>query len=501
MRPSISLLPFLPVILAAHPCEKCHSQEVQGFSQSAMSKSLRRPSKEPEGSFQAAGKTFTTVSNDKGLVQKMQRGADVVEFPVSWVIGSGKHGSGYLIRMGSELFQSPIGYYPTRHAFDLAPGYEHMAQPDFTRPVTEECLICHAGKPLHIAGTINRYEPPVFADEAISCERCHGPAERHLKNPSPGSILNPAKLDPVARDSICEQCHLSGLIRIANPGKHVEDYTPGQRLEDVFTTYVASQDTSDADDAFKSISHSEQLALSACARNSGNKLWCGTCHDPHNKTAETAEYFAGRCLSCHQGKLASSHPAGPDCVSCHMARRKASDSAHSVFTDHRIQIRPGAHAASRNIDLVPWRQPAAGLAQRNLALAYLNFGLQSESSAQVARGERMLTELGNSFPNDPAVLSGLGTALLFRRQPREAMADFERVAGLEPNDVANEENLGNACLAAADFDCAAKHLERALDLNPLLLPVANRLATLYRRQGNTAKLSALSQRMVDAMRQ
>ena len=362
-------------------------------------------------------------------------------------------------------------------------------------------MICHAGKPLHVAGSINRYEPQVFAEEAISCERCHGPAERHLKNPASGSILNPAKLDPVMRDSVCEQCHLSGLIRIANPGKHIADYHPGQRLEEVFTTYVASQDASDADDAFKSISHSEQLALSACARNSGGKLWCGTCHDPHNKAAETAEYFAARCLSCHRGRLSSSHPAGDGCVSCHMGRRNASDSAHSVFTDHRIQIRPGTRAASRNADLVAWRQPAAGLEQRNLALAYLSFGLQSESQTEVARGERMLTEIRNSFPNDPAVLSGLGTALLFRRQPREAMAYFVRVAELQPEDVANEENLGNACLAAGEFDCAAKHLERALDLNPLLLPVANRLAALYRRQGNEAKLSSLSQRMRDAMHQ
>jgi hypothetical protein len=500
MRRQAILLLF-PVILSSHPCEKCHSREVQGFAQSAMSKSLRRPLNEPQGSFQAAGRTFTTASSGKGLVQKIQRGPDMVEFPVAWVIGSGKHGVGYLIRMGSELFQSPIGYYPNRHAFDFAPGYEHMAQPDFTRPVTEECLICHAGKPLHVAGTINRYEQQVFADEAISCERCHGSAERHLKNPAPGSILNPAKLDPVARDSICEQCHLSGLIRITNPSKHLEDYSPGQRLEDVFTTYVASRSTSDADDAFKSVSHSEQLALSACARNSGDKLWCGTCHDPHNKTAETAEYFAGRCLSCHQGRLTASHPSGRDCVSCHMARRNASDSAHSVFTDHRIQIRPGSHAPAQSSDLTPWRKPSSAFEQRNLALAYLNFGLKNESPAQIARGAQMLTELREAFPNDPEVLSGLGEALMFRRQPREAMLDFERVAGLDPKDVANEENFGNACLAAAEFNCAAQHFERALDLNPLLLPVANRLATLYRREGNTAKLSALSQRMLDAMRQ
>jgi len=44
--------------------------------------------------------------------------------------------------------------------------------------------------------------------EAITCERCHGPSEKHLADPRAGTIVNPSKLAPAARDSICEQCHL-----------------------------------------------------------------------------------------------------------------------------------------------------------------------------------------------------------------------------------------------------------------------------------------------------
>jgi len=161
------------------------------------------------GSFQAAGKTFRVLSGDKGVMQEMDRAGQTVQFPVAFVIGSGKRGRGYLIQLGDELFQSPIGYYPTRNAFDLAPGFDRK-DPDFTRPITIECLNCHSGKARHVAGSINRYEQPPFAEEAISCERCHGPSERHLRNPVAGSIVNPAKLRPAARDSICEQCHLAG---------------------------------------------------------------------------------------------------------------------------------------------------------------------------------------------------------------------------------------------------------------------------------------------------
>ena len=168
----------------------------------------------------------------------MERGGEVSEYQVAYVIGSGSHAEGYLIQIADHLFQSPICYYTNRRAYDLAPGYERISDPDFTRPVGEECVLCHSGRPLHVAGTANRYTPPVFTEEAISCERCHGAAEEHLRRPVPGSIVNPARLAPAARDSICEQCHLAGVTRILNPGRSFEDFRPGQRLEEVFTVYV-----------------------------------------------------------------------------------------------------------------------------------------------------------------------------------------------------------------------------------------------------------------------
>ncbi len=149
-------------------------------------------------------------------------------------------------------------------------------------PIREECVLCHSGNALHVSDTLNEYRSPIFpaSEEAITCERCHGPAEKHLADPRAGNIVNPAKLEPAARDSICEQCHLFGVARVPNPGKQLSDFVPGERAEDVFTTYHDANPTG----AFKVISHVEQLALSACARNSNGHLWCGTCHDPHNRT-------------------------------------------------------------------------------------------------------------------------------------------------------------------------------------------------------------------------
>ena len=479
--------------LAAHPCQSCHPQEAVGYSHSRMAQSLRRPGNEPAGTFTAAGSgtRFTIRSDSKGTWQRMERSGEVSEYQVAYVIGSGSHAAGYLIQIGGHLFQSPICYYTSRRAYDLAPGYERIADPDFTRPVGEECVLCHSGRPLYVPGTVNQYTRPTFAEEAISCARCHGAAEEHLRRPVPGSIVNPARLTPAARDSICEQCHLAGVTRILNPGMDFDHFRPGQRLEEVFTVYTGAGAR-----AFKVISHAEQLALSACARSSQGKLWCGTCHDPHPRAAPASQTYSARCQTCHQGKLPRSHPGAANCVSCHMTRRQARDGGHTVFTDHRITRRPAPdEAGSPPEDLVAWRDPEPALRARNLALAYLNAGISGRSPSQIVRGYRMLTAVQKAAPGDVGVLKGIGRALLLGKEPLEALKAFEQVLQLAPNSATSEEDVGIASLESGQVDKAASHLERALELDPLQLSAATALQAVYRRQGHDEKAAALADRM------
>jgi hypothetical protein len=172
------------------------------------------------------------------MVQKVERNGVGAAHDMAYVIGSGNHAVGFLMEAGGHLFQSPIAWYTKREIWDMAPGYEQAPAPDFNRPVTPQCLFCHAGQATPVRGTLNRYATPPFQAEAITCERCHGPAEAHLRNPVPGSIINPQKLSFRARDSICEQCHLSGMARVPNPGRQISDFRPGQELEDIFSVYL-----------------------------------------------------------------------------------------------------------------------------------------------------------------------------------------------------------------------------------------------------------------------
>ncbi len=499
----------LGVAFGANPCATCHPKEVGDFySHSAMAHSLRRPGKEPEGSFQhsLSGTKFTIYSNPQGLWQRMERDGDVSDFRVDYVIGSGIHASGYLVRIGDHLFQSPICYYPRLSRYDMAPGYEENRAPDFIRGVEERCLFCHSGKALPIANTLDQYSSPAFAQESISCDRCHGNPARHLKAPLPGTIVNPATLAPAPRDSICEQCHLKGVDRVLNPGKKLQDFRPGEPLEDVFTIYTVKPPSDSPPEALKVISHVEQLALSTCSRQSKGRLWCGTCHNPHDTSKKPASYYRARCLACHIGprSLAKSHPGGSngDCVDCHMPRRNAKDGGHTVFTDHRISRHPQPEPENETAadgDLVAWRDPPPKLRERNLALAYADSGFEDRSASRIVRGYHMLTEVENEFPDDPAVLTALGRTLLAIRQPLEAARRFGRVLELGPGSAVDEANAGMAWKDAGDMEKATSHLEKAVNLDPLLFPAAEALMQIYQEQGDEGKAAALSGRVQEAL--
>lgn len=464
---------------AGRSCADCHQKEVESYRQTPMAHSLSETADQPGGTFEhALSKTrFSIRSTPAGMFQSLERDGKKSDQRVAYVIGSGAHAFGYLVQNSDYLFQSPLSYYTTRRVWDLAPGYEQSRHPDFSRPVTPECLLCHSGKAQPVADTLNRYQAPPIPVEGISCERCHGPGEAHAQKPEPGSILNPAKLRGAARDSICEQCHLAGEVRIPNPGKKIADFQPGQTLEDAYTVYLAAQPDGNA---LKVVSHSEQLALSVCARKSGGGLWCGSCHDPHDLPANSASYFRERCLNCHAATLAKSHAApGRDCVACHMPRLAARDGGHTVFTDHRIARGPEQrNELHQTADLAAWREPEPRLRQRNLALALVTAGLQNSSSQQVIRGYRMLNRVEKEYPDDPDVLTSLGNVLLRGKQPAEALRRFEKVLAMRPAYAPYEVNVASALIAAGNKVEARRHLQRALQLDPLLQQAVELLSLL-----------------------
>jgi photosynthetic reaction center cytochrome c subunit len=466
-----------------------------------MAHALRRTGQEPSGVVAAHGSTITMHSSSAGFYQRWENGNDKSEYRVDYVIGSGEHASGYLVDIGGHLFQSPVAYYTSRKAYSLAPGYENQPDPDFTRPVSEECVFCHSGTSLHVPGTLNQYRTPPFASQGITCERCHGPAEKHLADPRPGTIINPTKLPHAARDSICEQCHLFGVARVPNPGKKLTDFLPGAPLENTYTIYRNVMPEGSPAGDFKVISHVEQLALSSCVRNSGGRLWCGTCHNPHEKLAQSVAYYRAQCLSCHTSSFPAGHPAKEsDCIRCHMPRRDAKDGGHTVFTDHRIQRRPDAPVdLPANSGIAAWREPAPELQKRNLGIAHIDVGMQRHSASFVIQGYRELTEVQGQFATDPDFFKWIGEALILGKQTSDAKLAFERALQLDPNSALSEASAASPYIQEGDDASAIAHLQRAVSLDPLFLPAASTLISLYEKDGKTADSTDLSNKIKEAM--
>jgi tetratricopeptide (TPR) repeat protein len=238
---------------------------------------------------------------------------------------------------------------------------------------------------------------------------------------------------------------------------------------------------------------------------SAGRMWCGTCHDPHDKPMEPVQYFRSKCLSCHTGNFPASehHPsAESNCIGCHMPRRNAKDGGHTVFTDHRIQRRPSAEQElPENVDIAAWREPAPQFQKRNLGIAYINVGAERRSREFVVRGYRLLTEVQQQFSQDDALFTAIGTALLLGKQPKEAEFAFDRALQLDPKSVSGETNDASAYLQAGDTDEAIAHLERAVALDPLDLTAVAPLIDLYRRQGNDSRANQLSGSIASALTQ
>jgi hypothetical protein len=370
-------------------------------------------------------------------------------------------GRSYGFAKNGYLYQLPIGYYASRRVWDMAPGYENDRVPDFSRPITAECLFCHASGVRIDSHTVNRVSDVTVLD-GISCDRCHGDPSDHLAHPQKANIVNPKTLPPTERDSICEQCHLAGEARFQQPGRDLYDFRPGQNLSMYLAVFVRPARPSE----IRVNGHAEALASSRCRQLSGQRLWCGSCHTPHGRQVDYREV----CLGCHSSsscpKLESDVARSiGDCMACHMPKRRAFDGGHTVFTDHSISRRPAnpgaAKVAPASLESYYPVQPNSIASDRNLGIAW----------AQVAEEYRDARLFEKAWP--------------FLR--RAASAGFRR-------DPALYAKVGEALESASNTEEAKKAYQLSLDQDPDQVGTLLQLAALLDRTGERSKATVLRKR-------
>ena len=385
---------------------------------------------------------------------------------LDFFVGSGTRGRSYLFSIDGFLYQAPISYYAQKNRWDISPGYESYREMP-TRPIEPSCLYCHTSQVQPIGGTQNRYSSPPFAHAAVSCERCHGPGGEHVKGR--GAMVNPAKLSPDRRDSVCAQCHLIGEARIQQPGRSLDMFRPGDLLSDYVSHFVYEDNNKKG---LRAVSHVEAIGQSVCKRLSEGRMSCFSCHNPHSvpSPAQKAAYFREKCLACHQqrptNKQSQHYSKNFDCASCHMPKISSRDVSHTAVTDHRILRKP--------LELVTQSKPGPGLIQfgakendpRGLGLAYAERALETGDEFSRSEALRLLTRVLPLYPHDAEVLMHLGYIHHIRGELDQSAVLYDAALRADPQRLAAAIDRGAIYAQRGQVDRAILLWRGALERNP-----------------------------------
>ncbi|MGE5194757.1 MAG: cytochrome c3 family protein [Deltaproteobacteria bacterium] len=469
--PPLSDTPFLNASVQAayvgvDACAGCHASQYQSYLETAHSRALSEidvAAEPPDADFfhPLSGRRYEVYRDGTQLwhretVKDDAGGALITAaFPVRYLIGSGRHTRSYLVEERGFLMESPLTWYASRQEWALSPGFDRSQHWGFERATDIGCLICHVGD---VESPDRTYQKPLIREQAIGCERCHGPGSLHVAERSAArgtetpavkhgggkprtrlgdggaaTIVHPGRLTRKLGEAICAQCHLRGDATVAVRGRGLTGFRPGLPLTDFRIDYHLEV----PDSRMKVVGHVEQMHQSRCYIES-ETLTCTTCHDPHASipVEKRRPRFNQICGKCHAEGSCGVDPAerlrqnaANDCVACHMPQ-VATDIPHIAFTHHRI----GVHSKE------PWTRPSVGpgavvafddgphLPQidrdRNLGLAWLEVSekqpVAAVREAYRARAVSLLEGVRGRGLNDPEVTAALAR-IAWEHDPRSAL--------------------------------------------------------------------------------
>jgi len=523
-------------------CRSCHLAKFATYKQTGMARAFYPLSSE------TAVEDFTVdnvfVANDSGLQYRMEqrdgkfyqrqyvldsRGREIAvdERELVFVIGSNNHSRSYLTLVGDKLFQAPVCWYPQEEIWEFCPSYD-TNNAHFTRTIRLGCVSCHNAKMSLVEGTVSEYETPY--PHGIDCERCHGPGQLHVERWADATrtptgeidptIVNPRRLQPETRIQVCYQCHLGDAgagERVNRLGTELRDYRPGQPITDYLVPFTFADAT---EYAFGLSSQGDRLMLSRCFQESGGRIECITCHNPHVTVYHDErpdDFFRNRCLGCHatedcrepQKAREETRPVD-DCVACHMRKAEPHDQRFTEMTDHWIrknidvaqpdrrghyEIRPmfpdvfaslprgeqayyRGIAASRMALQVPSQEQQQLLDTAEKALEEaIAHGLDdaatwfalSQVRARSNRPEAADAALESAYARDPTRYESafaVGQASVARGNLPRAQEIFEGIIEREAESPAALAELGRVLSMMRQLEQALEHLDRAVLLQP-----------------------------------
>jgi predicted CXXCH cytochrome family protein len=307
-------------------CQKCHEQIYEHWKKTPMANVVRDPREHPE----AIIPDLATNSVSKKFTKE----------EVAFVYGS-LWKQRYFTKIADDYFPQPAQWDVTNHVWKpyfVAKGtdwWEPFYPADnMKRPTGPTCDGCHSVD-------YNIHTKKV-AEWNVGCERCHGPGSEHVEHASRGNILNPSRMDYVAANDTCIQCHSQGRP-LTNPmeGNYYDwpvGYHPGQNLRDYWQLEdhkLGEQSFTHFADgtAHKNRMQGNDFVQSVMYRRG---VTCFDCHDVHGTEnyAQLRKPVDKLCLDCHEpgsrnGPRSTTieehthHKAsstGSQCVACHMPK-------------------------------------------------------------------------------------------------------------------------------------------------------------------------------------
>jgi hypothetical protein len=461
-------------------CSGCHSEIHKAYSETGMANASGLAGDgvmSGEFNHKTSEVRYRVYKQDEHVWMSFERESEKFhgQRELSYFIGSGRKARSYLFSAQGLLFEAPINWYAQDRRWGMMPAYAEAREIPMNLPVSADCINCHSSDlQTPTPGTDNKFSGAPFLHGGITCDRCHGAGDGHGESSANStsvnsssantSIVNPAKLPPERRDAVCMECHFQGTVAVEQSGKHLYQFQPGERLSDYIHYFLLSGNQPETAQALSQV---EALSLSECKRKSGDKMWCGSCHDPHAEPAaeQKAAYYRSKCLNCHgEAFAATHHPDKPDCTKCHMPALPRKDVLHMEGTDHRILRNPNTRPLPRlqvrgkqGAPLVAFPESDAGVAtMRDFALAWERLAQHNVEGAS-QKAEEYLRKALQERAEDPVLLAALGSVEQKQEHEKQARELYERALKIDP--LANE-----AAVDLGMLEARSGNLRRAVEL-------------------------------------
>jgi hypothetical protein len=316
-------------------CIKCHQDVGNSFVHNAHFNTSRFLSKATstdslglkEGEFVFNENTKVGIEKRNGGLFQVAyiNGKEAKAERTDFVFGAGLSAYTFAFWYENKLMQMPLNYLTKEHQWVNSPGFP-TEQIYFGRPIIARCLECHSS---YVNKKIIQTNDLKIEEEfekgsliaGIDCERCHGPAAKHVEFHQENPLVKKARdmvsykaLPLKRRIDMCGVCHSGIELQTLTS---TFSFKPGDTLKSLPQYSVFTGKEPDVHGNQKQL-----LEASPCYKI--GKAECISCHDVHSGEKASLEIYSQKCISCHQDvkhdKLIAKDKAllSKNCIDCHM---------------------------------------------------------------------------------------------------------------------------------------------------------------------------------------